>query len=80
MKKIVLIFLGLTRGCTDVTSGIFGLNSWACRACKRVRASFMKDDFGLPGFDNTFTMDLIFPSPVEPRPTNAFRYSLSVGK
>ena len=73
MKINNIILFGLAEGCTDVTSGMVGLNSWACRACKRVRASFMKDDYGLAGFDNQYTMDLTFPSPVEPRPSNAFR-------
>ena len=36
-------------------------------ACKRVRASFNVADFGMAGFDSSYTMDLMFPSAVTPK-------------
>lgn len=75
MKLSSLVFLSLSDACTDVTSGMVGLNSWACRSCKRVRASFDASDYGLDEFDNTYTMVLTFPSEVSPRP-NSFSSEL----
>merc|ERR1711953_1215970 len=62
---------GQPRACTDVTSGIQGLNSWSCRACKRIRGNFVASDFGLTGWDSTYSIDIIFPSAVTPRPNAA---------